>query len=288
MAKKTSTALTVIDQELAEDAAAAAGQVASISSTGAWVNTNGGEMKINDAVIPRVPIVVLASTFVYDYQDGPRTQEFTMPSCFAIGEVGAGPETLAPHDGSSDPQGDDDGKCKGCAQNQFGSASTGKGKACRNRLRLAFLQAGTFDDQDNFQAFDTDEFKEQQPYFIVVPTTSLKGWTGHVNGLKTTLNRGPSGVITEMARDPEPQHLKLDFTLIEKIPTEWWDHIKKLRTDQGVISTLTKPYEAREEPAAGGGGQRRGAKPAPQRNAKPAPRNAKPAPRNAPARGGRF
>jgi len=87
------------------------------------------------------------------------------PDCFAIAkEIDA----LAPHEDAQDPQSD---ACATCPNNAWGSAATGKGKACRNSVRLAIAS--------------TDATTDTEPMILTLPPTALKGWNSFVNNLST-------------------------------------------------------------------------------------------------------
>ena len=89
------------------------------------------------------------------------------PQCFAIAKQF---EDLSPenHDNVEDPQAS---ACSECPMNQFGSAPNGKGKACRNIVRLAIVAP--------------DATTDTQPMTLEVPPSALKHWNRFVNDLET-------------------------------------------------------------------------------------------------------
>lgn len=96
-------------------------------------------------------------------------QNPTPPACFAIAK---NLEELSPHnhDDVPEPQAD---SCSVCPMNEFGSASTGKGKACRNMVRLALAPPDATDDTE--------------PMTLEVPPSAInKHWNKYVNNLSTT------------------------------------------------------------------------------------------------------
>lgn len=80
------------------------------------------------------------------------------PDCFAIA---VDIPDLAPHENSKSPQAE---ACDGCPKNEFGSAAVGRGKACRNAIRLAVVTV------------DNDGANEDEIYSLELPPSSITGW----------------------------------------------------------------------------------------------------------------
>jgi len=98
----------------------------------------------------------------------------TAPVCFAFSEDG---EEMAPHEKSHEPQHE---TCHGCPHNEFGSADTGRGKACKNSRRLAILP---------LQApFTVKDVEEAEIATIGVPVMSVKGYSLYVKDLAIKSN----------------------------------------------------------------------------------------------------
>jgi len=116
------------------------------------------------------------------------------PDCFALHKTI--PE-MAPHKEAAEPQSED---CGSCPMNQFGSASTGKGKACRNKVRLAVAPANA--------ALD------DEPMTIEVAPSSIKTWSSYVNKLRQQ-SILPVQVVTKISFDPNAAFPVLYFNLIE-------------------------------------------------------------------------
>ena len=103
------------------------------------------------------------------------------PDCFAIAKEFANmsPEN---HESVASPQAT---ACDGCPRNEWGSAAQGKGKACRNMVRLAL---GQVDGEDG------------DILTLEVPPTAIKHWTQFVNDL-SNIGRVPAQVVCEIAFD---------------------------------------------------------------------------------------
>jgi hypothetical protein len=113
------------------------------------------------------------------------------PVCWAIGDI---PKELQPSDNAPKQQ---HTTCKGCPQNEWGSAGgDSKGKACKNTRRLLIAPA------------DADE--TFSGWVIVVSPTGLKHFDKYVNTL-ADLDKHPIEVVTEIAFEPTEAYPSLRF-----------------------------------------------------------------------------
>jgi len=117
-------------------------------------------------------------------------QNPTAPDCFAIAK---NLNEMAPHAEASDPQAD---ACQGCPLNEFGSAPNGRGKACRNTVRLAVVPP---DADDSFE-----------PWLLNVAPTSLKSWTSFVSQLEA-IGKLPIQATAEIAFKADAAFPQLTF-----------------------------------------------------------------------------
>ena len=125
------------------------------------------------------------------------------PDCFAISKEIPG---MAPSDNSPEKQAK---SCGECPMNQFGSAANGKGKACRNMIRLAIASS--------------DADGNTEPMILTVSPTGLKSWNSLVNNLTST-GLLPVQVVTEIAFDSNAPYPTLTFKAKEahdQLETFW-------------------------------------------------------------------
>lgn len=247
-------AMVAWKEELSRQAKISAEIESSVNTGGQYISTRGGQLKFNGADIPgnKMNVVILAHvienalyTDRYD-PDNPST-----PSCFALG---TDESEMGPHDKSTEPQAD---KCKGCPMNDFGSADTGRGKACKNTRRLALIPED-----------DLGDIESAEVAFIKVPPTSIKNWASFVKKAADTLDLPPIGLIAEISLTPDPKHqFHMNFKVVSEIDDgEVMSAL--LEKQKEVMTPLMAPYEPREEepaprrtgPSAARGA--RGAKPA--------------------------
>ena len=226
-----STAVTKWDEELAKHAAMAAGIEASVQ-TGSWISTKGGRMSYNGQEVKgnKMNVIILDHILENHYYtarydpDNPAS-----PVCFAFARSD---DDMSPHEKSSDPQSE---ACHGCPQNEWGTADTGRGKACANIRRLALIPEDGMED-----------VSAAQVAYMKIPVTSVKGWAGYVNNLSTVMKRPPFGVITEISVVPDDKtQFKIQFKLVEKIEDgEALGAIMERRA--AVESELMAPYSPME------------------------------------------
>ncbi len=116
------------------------------------------------------------------------------PLCFALGKE----LNLKPHPEAREPQAEN---CHECPHNQWGSAPNGgKGKACRNQVRLAIAAP--------------DMTAEDEPYILTVSPTALRSWAALVSNLEVH-GMLPIQVVTEIAFDANAAYPTLTFKATE-------------------------------------------------------------------------
>lgn len=185
-----------------------------------FFSLSGGTLKWHGEDIPHNTLIaiVLAQRFEYSYY----TEQYnpgsvSPPVCFAIGD---NPETLAPHDNSSDKQNDKcgiAGQAGCCPQNEWGSSTRReKAKACSNGIRIALLPAGkyipkknTTDAEVNPELFtDPYGFETQEIGYLRIPVTSTKNF-------KKLIKISASGGLPPFAYYTRIQVLKHDVNQFE-------------------------------------------------------------------------
>ena len=209
-----------------------------------WVSFKGGVITVDGASSPNgvMNCVVLGymqerAWYEAEY-DGNNPQS---PNCYGYGDAD-GNEPPTPHDKARDKQ---NPTCKGCQWDEWGSAAKGRGKACRQGVRLALLPA-------------TQDGVEGPVFFARIPPTSIK----NVRGWLQSLGETPCfAVLTEIKVTPSAGNM-FDVFLTPKaqIPTSFQAAIiSKL---DAAESDLRQPYpeleEAPAKPAARGKVVKRG------------------------------
>lgn len=248
--KETGKALANWDQELADQAAVAA-KMEEGTAGGTFFSVRGGQLTFNDAPLPgnQMAVVVLDSIMENVYYEGKfDPDDITGPACFAFGRD---LKDMAPHELATDKQAT---VCAECPQNEWGSADTGRGKACSNRRRLALIPAGTFNDATGkFEPIlEEAHYTTAQMAFLKLPVTSVKGYAAVVQQVASGLKRPPHGVFMKFKVVPDA---KTQFRVLTEplaaIPNELMTAIMARHEEaRGVIDFPYTPYvESEEAPA---------------------------------------
>lgn len=137
-------------------------------------------------------VVILDFTAVNSFYEGVyNPNNKAPPACFA---VGTDLNEMKPSSNAPRPQGAD---CTTCPKAQWGSAPTGKGKACKNTRRL-LVAAPNLD-------------KNTQPMTLYVSPTGLKQWDSYVRRLAIEHMARPIDVVTTISFDPQQTYPTLQF-----------------------------------------------------------------------------
>lgn len=250
MSRRNKQEVATWDAELAKQAEIAAGLEAS-SGGGQFFSTRGGILSWQDAPLPgnEMVVVILDSIFenVY-YQERFNAEVQTPPTCFAFAREEG---DLAPHVIVSDMGQHQSDTCQNCEHNEWGSADTGKGKACRNTRRLAMVPAGQITRSGDIELFeDPDHFASTTVGFMKLPVTSVKGYANFVRQVAGALKRPPFGIVTRVSVVPDAKtQFKVLFEPVEKLADELMPTIMERREE--VMATIDFPYslEVDDEPA---------------------------------------
>ena len=158
------------------------------------ISLRAGVMTYMEQEIPdnKLDCVVLVSVIEQAYYDQPfDADKVVPPACFALAAPGTPDNMIEPHQDVPNPQAEN---CGECDQFQWGSGR-GRGKACSSRRRLIVLPASALDNPDTLPRADVA--------MLVVPVTSVKAWSTHVNRVGATYQRPPWAVVTRISCKPD-------------------------------------------------------------------------------------
>lgn len=134
MDKEQSTAVVSIEDQVKQQLALQQQKAAALQTGPNLISFKGGQLIVDGIPIPRgeAEVYVLAQqaerAFYAEEFDSSKPQ---VPACYSF-------DLEAPHPDSSAPQHE---QCLDCPQNEWGSASRGRGKACRESTRVAVVPA---------------------------------------------------------------------------------------------------------------------------------------------------
>jgi hypothetical protein len=252
--KKAQTGTEVVDweEEMRRQAQVASEQQRSSGGGGKFFSLKAGVLTFDDQPMPgnQMAVVILADLMENSWYDGeydPSTP--ASPKCFAFGHDEA---DMEPHEAvDNDPYFDrQHPQCSGCPHAEWGSASRGKGKACKNVMRLALIPAGQYkpngkgrNAQLEFEPYDDPEhYKKAEVAFLKVPVTSVSLYSKYVKQLNADLSRPPHGVVTMIYIEPHPKYqFQVKFELMDKVDAELLPII--MPRHKAELASLDFPYQ---------------------------------------------
>jgi len=263
-----STSVTKYDEKLA----AMAQQYTDVEHVGGdFLSTKGGILQFQGTPLDgnQMCVIILDAvterTFYTSKYDG--TSEHNLPPvCYAFGRTAQDVADMGPHPSMQadlsyfQPQND---VCATCPNNAWGSADTGKGKACKERRRMAILPAGFYTPRRGSRDFDLEIITDPQHYkeadiaYLKLPVMSVKDWARYVTTLGSTLRRPPAGVITRVYIEPDPKsQYRVKFEMLEEVPDDLMEVILDRHAE--AESNIVFGYPAPSGEAAEGAAPRRG------------------------------
>lgn len=223
-----STAVANYDEELAR----LAGQSATLTNDtggGRFFSTRAGVLQFDDTPLPGNQVCAIVASWCLEnvFYDGAFDPDNrTPPTCFAFCKNPEEKEEMGPPEivDKEDVFTRQSDECKDCPQNEWGSASQGRGKACSNRRRLAILPAGTYKPLGRtggheLEIIDDEEhFRTAEPGFLKIPVMSGKGFDNYVKDVAEQFKRPLFAVYTRIYLTPDPKsQFKVNFELIEPV-----------------------------------------------------------------------
>lgn len=218
MAKAKKDAIQPWEKQMAEQASVAAAQEDGVMS-GQSFSLNGGILSFDGAPVEnnQMAVVVVDSLNTNIHYEGAYDPDNTEgPACYAFGRDA---KTMKPHELVTNPCAE---SCEDCENNEWGSADTGKGKACQNTRRLAIISAGSLDKDGEFEAeTDKSHFENTEIAYLKLPVTSVKAYAALVKKLASTIHRPPHGVFMKIKVVPTPEtraKFKVVCDALEEVP----------------------------------------------------------------------
>lgn len=285
-AKKTGTEIANYDEELA---ALARGQVESENTAGSgggrFFSTRAGVLSYEDAQLPgnqMVGIILdgIMENIYYEGKFDPDNRQ--PPTCFGFGRdaeaitvhenVFKFPDAFSPQCGPEGGQPENpEYLCHECPMNQWGTAETGRGKACQNRRRLAIIPGGSYTPVGRGGGFDLHLFEDVEDFakadiaYMKLPVMSVKGYASYLKQISEQFQRPLFAVFTRIYLEPDPKsQFRVRFELIEPVPNELIPTLlARHKQAQKEIEFAYTPFTEDDENGSrrdGGGGKANSAK----------------------------
>lgn len=242
-AKKSTTALVPWDEKFAKYAKEGKEQVANIGTGGVGVKFGRGSITVGDTPVKNgvLECIIIGHCALNRYYEGLYNPDDKQPpDCYAFALINDDPE-MKPHAAASKKQSP---LCGECEQNVFGTATTGRGKACANTIRMGLI---TSKDAEDAASISTAEIATAG-----VSPTNLTHFKKYLDSILEEHGRPLWAVVTQISSHDDPKtQIRLEFKLIELIEDD--DVLQALeKRFLKIQEVLQKPYAAPTEkkPAA--------------------------------------
>lgn len=280
-AKRKSTEVGDWRSEMQASAkAAVATEESAASGGGRFFSMRAGVLQFDDAALPgnQMCAIILDGLIENVYYEGAfDAEQKTPPTCFGFGrdadeiavheKVFEHPDTFTPQCGPEGGQDDNpEYLCSKCPMNEWGTAQTGRGKACSNRRRLALIPGGTYKPLGKGGGFELEVFDDVAAFrdadiaYMKLPVMSVKGYSAYVKQLAEQFQVAGWGAFTRIYLEPDPKsQFRVKFELLEVIEDE--EILKQLfLRHKQAADEIAFPYlprtdddEPQQQRKAGGG-----------------------------------
>lgn len=207
-----------------------------LSGGGRFFATRAGVLTYDDIPLPGNQMAVIILDGIHEnlyYGSRYDPDNRTPPKCFAFSRDSDGDEIdeddMAPHEivfKETDVFEAQHDNCASCPNNEWGSAETGRGKACGNRRRLAVIPAGSYVTQGKGKGYELELFDDEDLFaksdiaYLKLPVMSVKGYSRFVHSVAEEFNRPPHGVMARIYLEPDAKsQFKVEFEVLEKVPS---------------------------------------------------------------------
>ncbi len=180
------------DEELKRQIEAQQRLLGKMRTGGKFISFKGGNIIVDKKAIPGAKTNVILLAFMGErtyFEQDFDPDEAQSPNCYAyydMGEEELDTDGLKPHAEAAEPQAK---LCEDCQWNEWGSAKKGRGKRCRESIRVALMPA----DKNMAKA---------EVWHARIPITSVPAFNEHVSGI---LGFGKSlhSVVSELSVIPD-------------------------------------------------------------------------------------
>lgn len=208
--------------------------------SGSFISTKGGVLRFGDEEMPGNQMVVVILDVVrertfYTEKYVAGAEHNLPPKCYAFARTPEEIDQMAPHPSMQVapeyfiPQHEE---CKGCPKDQWGTAETGKGKACSERRRIAILPAGYYQPKRGSRDFELHIYDQAEHYesadiaYLKLPVMSVKEYARYATTLASAHSRPPFGVISRVWLEADPKsQFRVKFEVLELLPAQLFETI---------------------------------------------------------------
>ena len=238
MAKEPGKQMSVWKEKLAAMAKTASAAANTASNGIPRISFRAGVMTYKDAPIKgnAIECVILGFAFENQWYSNAEFDPNAMarPDCFALNMSDA--KHMAPVQADCTlPQ---HNECDTCPKFQWDTDQKGgKGKACKQKVRLVLMARNDLD------AEDLGDVAKADLVLATVPTTSVKNFTKYVNSLAQEFDSHPMGVLTKISCRPDQDVMVVvEFEAVAALDDDELLEVLFKRLDE-VTTAAMKPYD---------------------------------------------
>lgn len=186
-------------------------------------------------------IAVIADSIIENtlYTTAYNSDNIVSPECYALGRVES---QLKPHELAEKPASE---MCVTCPNYQWGSGN-GKGKACKNKRRLALLLAGFTNDDGKVELTTVKELSASPFAFMRIPVTSVKSFSSYTRKIVMTTKLPLFCMVTKITAIPDTKTIvQLKFEPVQRVPDEWLQAVVERNNEAEEM--ISFPYAVNNE-----------------------------------------
>jgi len=221
------TAVISVEEQLKARLAVQAKVASEMAGGGSQISFKGGQIIIDNQIVPggEMNVIILGVLNERTYYPGQfDSNKIQIPVCYSY-------DGQLPHADAADPQ---HSNCRGCPQDAWGSANTGRGKACREAARLAVISA------------DAD-FETAPIYTCRVPISSIST-VRELTGKAASAGKLVAQFITKLIVKPDAKtFFSVTLMAINNNPIDLGLLLPRVNEAE---TALYRPYPSIEEEAA--------------------------------------
>jgi hypothetical protein len=224
--------------ELQKDATDSAANVKVFGDTN-LISIKGGVFSFKGENLGKeLDCVILAGANMNEYYAGAYDPNVkgTIPGCYALSETG---KDMSPHAAATDKQNQ---TCDDCWAAKIGTASVGKGRACKQKVRIALMHG---DDVTSAEAVTEALIAQVNVSAMSVGNYGayVKVLAGDVNGKRPTYS-----VLTRITLEPHPTYqIVLKFSPLSGIGNAETLRAIMTRVRSEAKELVLAPYPAKKE-----------------------------------------
>jgi hypothetical protein len=210
------------------------------SAGGNTISTKGGHFTIGGNLIKgdKIRVVCVEAVWFNAFYEEPfDDQNPQPPDCYAFGvpnDDGDDPG-MVPHEEAENKQVEEGEMCADCPLNEWATASTGRGKACKNQRRVMLILEDDLGD------------KKAPFYMLNISVTSVRAWSTYATQISSSEGLPTCGVLTEITIAPVPGKTYAGMSFAFERELEQKEVAFIIPRIGEAVKQMTQPFPKRED-----------------------------------------